>query len=157
MLMETAQNITTSMPSFEIRIEEQKDGPRILIVEDDELLKVLWSYIIHQADHNAQISWASTEPEGEKLLQQSFKNGEEYDLVISDIFLSGSKTGIELWSQFHEKLEGKMIMTSGIDYSKYVKQLKFTHIPYTPLYLQKPLEMDDCINIVQYVLHKNEA
>ena len=141
--------------NFGGRIETNKalHVPKILIVEDDITLEPIWSYIIERVNRKASVVWATAEAEAEELIMDSFEKGHEYDLVITDIFLSGSKTGIDLWNRFFHLLHGRIIVTSSIEYSKFAKYLGTTAAQ--PLYLQKPLSPHDCIEAVYGMLQRS--
>lgn len=124
---------------------------RILIVEDDVTSQPIWEYIIERADKNSSCDWAGSYQEADFKIKEVFNRGDKYDLIISDIFLSGAKTGIDLWSRYNHLLEGHMILISGIDHLKLMKRL--SGFNGAPLYIKKPLVIDDCIGAVYNVLH----
>ena len=136
-------------------IDKQLHIPRILIVEDDITLEPIWTYVVDRVSRQATVVWATSEAEAEELILSSIQNNCEYDLVITDIFLSGSKTGIDLWSKFYYALHGRMIITSGIEYQKFMKHLGES--PAEPLYIQKPLNPNECINAVFGMLQRSNS
>jgi DNA-binding NtrC family response regulator len=127
--------------------------PRILIVEDDTTFEPFWQAIVEKSDRQAQIYWASSELEAERMIFEAIKSEQKFDLVITDIFLSGSRTGIDLWNKFFHKLHGRIIVTSGIEYEKFVQY--FENAEMRPLYLQKPLEPAECIGAIYSALHES--
>ncbi|MBY0384861.1 hypothetical protein K2X05_06850 [bacterium] len=149
--MTAAENI-----SYTIEQELQKQNrkfklnPQILIVEDDITSEPLWEHIIQLASPKAYFDWATSESEAEHLIRQSKQRGQLYDLVISDIFLSGSKTGIDLWHNFNDILKGRMILISSIDHHKFVKYCGEEQN--RPVYIKKPLNLSDCIETVYSIL-----
>ena len=132
--------------------QKEAHRPRILIVEDDITLEPIWAYIVERAERLATVTWATSEFEAESLILDSIDEGNEYDLVITDIFLSGSKTGIDLWARFFDTLRGRMIITSSIEYKKFVQYLGKDAAQ--PLYIQKPLDPHDCIEAVYGMLQR---
>src|SRR3712207_4701738 len=75
---------------------------RVLVVEDDLTLKSFWSHILNDMYKKNKIDWASSEEEAETMIRNRWMKAKPYDLVISDIFLAGQKTGIELWLNLAE-------------------------------------------------------
>lgn len=126
--------------------------PRILIVEDDLTQKHLWNYIIERVNENSVVSWVTSETEAEFLIDEAFDKNQGFDLIISDIYLSDTKTGIDLWHKYFKQFKGKMILTSGIDYGKFVRQLGYDAPQ--PLFIQKPLVASECIESIYSVLKK---
>ena len=127
--------------------------PKILIVEDDTTYEPFWTAIVERADRAAKVTWATSEPEAERIIQEAVKHGSNFDLIITDIFLSGSRTGIDLCSKFFKMLHGKIIITSSIEFEKYAQFFNKELI--RPMYLQKPLVPHECIGAVYSALHEN--
>ncbi len=126
--------------------------PKILVVEDDITFEPYWTAIVERADRNAQVFWATSEMEAENMILDAIESGHEFDLVITDIFLSGSRTGIDLWVKFFQRMHGRIIVTSGIEFQKFVEYFGKSEI--RPLYLQKPLVPHDCIGAIYNALHE---
>lgn len=124
--------------------------PEVLVVEDDLGLEPFWSHLIHQAHKRARVHWVTSEEEAEAKIEQSIESGNKVDLVITDIYLNGSKTGIDLWSRFYADLRGNMIVTSGMDYQKFANYVKGSL--HQPLFLKKPLNPPECIAAVYEML-----
>jgi response regulator of citrate/malate metabolism len=124
---------------------------RILIVEDDITSRPIWEYIIGKADRSAKFDWAKSVDEAEFKIEESVRLGQEYDLIVSDIFLSGSKTGIDLWKKYDQDLNKKIVLVSGIEQ---MKLMKYLGADKAPIYLKKPLNVEDCIEVVYEVLHQ---
>jgi response regulator of citrate/malate metabolism len=127
------------------------ESPRILIVEDDKTLEPIWSFITTKADKKSQIDWATSELEAEDLIFEAMREGHQYDLVVIDIFLEGSKTGLDLYEKFGHLFHNKMIITSGTDYGHYAEYLNTgSNAPYC---LEKPFSAERCVEIVKKMLH----
>lgn len=142
--METYQTDT-------LKDQQAKPRARILIAEDDLSIEPIWDYIITKADHNATYEWAITEKDAAELIETSISQGRPYDLVVSDIFLEGEHTGLDLWNRYHKALEGRIILVSSLDYNKMSRYLG--HEDETPLYLKKPLVPHECIEAIYGMLH----
>lgn len=133
-----------------IKNEKVKD-PKILIVEDDKTLVPIWDYITTKVDNHSKVDWATSELEAEDLIFEALRDGHQYDLVIVDIFLEGARTGLDLYEKFGHLFHNKMIITSSADYEKYSEYLHGGDaLPYC---LEKPLVPDDCVKVVNKMLH----
>ncbi len=118
---------------------------RILVVEDDLSLKTFWSHVLNETYKKNKIDWASTEEVAEGLIRNRFLRGKPYDLVISDIFLAGQKTGLELWFNFSEAAT-QFIFVSVLAENRFDQLMKGAG--QQPLFLQKPLSATKCKEIL---------
>lgn len=126
-----------------------EDLKRILIVEDDLALKPIWHELF--ADIPAQIVWAVSYEESLKIIEQMQRKKENFDLLITDIFLAGSGTGIELLTSDSVKSSPtKTILISVVDKSEIIHEyghlLPKTHI------LTKPLKIVPSRKLVRSIL-----
>lgn len=136
--------IITPVPNKIIR-------PRALIVEDDVTLKPIWEHVLPLAHKDMTYQWVSTAHEAEFALRKAIRDRQLYDIVISDIYLSSNRTGIDLWKQFGAVLRGKMLLVSSISFNKLARAVG-NDIP-TPLYIQKPLKINECVEAVHGLIH----
>jgi DNA-binding response OmpR family regulator len=120
---------------------------KILIAEDDLAFRPFWEKVF--APYNAKIDWATTSEGAEDLIRMRFKKRDPYDLVISDIFLEGEGSGIDLWNRYGEETLN-FVFVSGLPLSKY--DLLMTLNFGCPIYLKKPLSMQACREIVGNIL-----
>lgn len=125
---------------------------RVLVVEDDITSQPIWEYIINHADKHAHFDWATSAPEAERKIEKAKSEGWKYNLIVSDIFLSGSKTGLDLWQRYQEYVEGKMLLISSIDHMKMAKFMSGSTS--SPIYIKKPLILKECIEVVYEMLHQ---
>lgn len=119
--------------------------PKVLIVEDDISYEPIWRKVLESVDPSIEYQWCTSANEAQKILEETIKNGEHWDLVIADIFLSGSRTGLDLWEKCGEPVEN-MIIVSSVDYSKLLDYIGSTSSP--PIYIKKPLQIQECITAV---------
>ena len=72
---------------------------RILVVEDDPLMMTLLKKAILDILPDSEISWAtSLEQAFTKIIQNStILEKKPYELIVADVFLKGSGTGLDLW------------------------------------------------------------
>lgn len=137
-----SQSTTNIMPS----------KTRVLVVEDDVTSQPIWEYIINRADKHAYFDWATSATEAERKIEDAKSDGWKYNLIISDIFLSGSKTGLDLWQRYQSFVDGKMLLVSSIDHMKMAKFMSGNTA--TPIYIKKPLILKECIEIVYEILNQ---
>lgn len=122
----------------------------VLLVEDDGSQEVLWQHILSRVGLKGHFDWVENEYEAEELIRRSIHDRHPYDLVVSDIYLPDQFNGIDLWLKFHSELHGRMILTSSINVFEFT--YLFPKNQPLPLYLQKPLNIEDCIEAVHGVL-----
>ncbi len=124
--------------------------PKILIVEDDITMEALWRYIIDVAAPGAKLEWATTGEVADHLLKESEKKGCDYDLVITDIFLGGTRTGIELWESHAQSTTHFLLMS--VLTPQRLSVLATPRAQPLPIYLQKPLDPTQCIETIRAML-----
>ncbi len=151
-MKEASRRVNEDFNTTELVRAKKNLNPRILVVEDDVTFEPYWTAIAEKADRNAHVSWATSEIEAENMILDAIESGQKFDLVITDIFLSGSRTGIDLWDKFYQSMNGRIIVTSGIEFQKFVQYFSKSEIQ--PLYLQKPLVAHDCIGAIYNALHE---
>ena len=135
---------------------ESKSFKKILIVDDALILKPIWEVYLKSLNKNIQISWSISYEHAIVLIDREIKNGQVFDLMIVDIFLSGRRTGIDLIeSELVKKnrINSIIITSSSIEQVKaeykplvsensvFSKPINFSHI--TPTIL-KYLEKEQC-------------
>lgn len=126
--------------------------PKILIVEDDITFRPLWESMLRKTIERFELTWISQEEEAENHLIKMTKHGQKYDLVIVDIFLSHSKTGIDIWKKFHDQVGPKIIITSSVDYNKFLGLIKdHSRIPF---FLQKPYDLDMTLSALHFIIQR---
>jgi response regulator of citrate/malate metabolism len=116
-------------------------GLQILIAEDDLTLQPLWSAMINKSITGAKIIWSVSSEEAQKIIQSHQQNQRAFDVIISDIFLAGSETGINfLSSDLVKNTSSRKILISAVD-AKQVEQT-YKHLLPGTLFLSKPLSID---------------
>ncbi len=126
-----------------------KRRPRILIVEDDVTMEPLWSYVIEAAAPGSSVKWVTSEEAAERLIERRIHASEKFDLIIADVFLTGSRTGIDLWKRYAEETSLFLLM-SVMSPQKFAKLLGDGEP--TPFYVQKPLDPRVCIEVLGSML-----
>jgi DNA-binding NtrC family response regulator len=135
---------------LEERVSASGLGSRaVLIVEDDTSLRPFWEYVVHQVEPRLELQWVSSVSGAEQLVRESLKKRHALGLIIADLYLEGQRTGVDLWREFKESLI-PFVMTSGMSKERFLN--RFSKREDAPLYLEKPLELDECVETIRIVL-----
>lgn len=121
---------------------------RVLILEDDPVALKIWHFRIRQILGECEIL---TFPSVDHLSAEVGSNdniGNNFDIIISDIFLSGDKTGIEFISQLPKSVQLKTIVSSSVSSENYEKFSKEKNL--NCYFVSKPLNQQ----IVKEALYK---
>lgn len=116
-----------------------------LVVEDDLSLRPLWEHAFKQVDSNIEVDWATNLKESESLIRIRYRDHTPYGLVVADILLEGSGSGIDLWNRYGEAA-GSFVLVSALPLSNW-DVLKSLHYG-LPLFLRKPLNLKKCIELI---------
>ncbi|MBI3556962.1 MAG: hypothetical protein HY074_11920 [Deltaproteobacteria bacterium] len=119
---------------------------RVLLLEDDAYTEVVLGRIFRRIHSSIEVTWIKSVAEAKaKLLCQQF------DLIIADIYVEGTETGLDLWhlcERQHADLP--FIFISGLPVHEFFNAIGPASI--APPYLPKPLNMDECTQLVSTVL-----
>lgn len=128
--------------------------PAVLIVEDDAALKPLWISVFAQVAPGARIDWVLTEEAAERKIRERVAIGELYDIIIADIFLSGKRSGLDLWRRYG--MDGsEFVVVTGASPEKVAALTKDEEMP-PPRFLHKPLEPKALLSLITELLGMNE-
>ena len=112
---------------------------KILIVEDDLALKPIWEKFFKLMAAGTVIEWAVSCEEAFKMINQTNEAGSSYFLIISDIFLAGSKTGMELINSSEvANSKAKTVLISAADSDEVIE--KFGHLVQDTIVISKPFD-----------------
>lgn len=123
---------------------------RVLVVDDDITCQTLWSAILDRITPGNTCDCVTSGTEADRLLQLAEKNGYKYDLIVSDIFLSGSMTGIDLWEKYKTKFASNFILMSGVESKKITEYFDKLE---GPEFLEKPFNMQVASKIAKKLLN----
>jgi len=117
---------------------------RVLIVDDDLSQAPLWDIILARHSENAQVEWTVSSEEARRLIREtSEKNENQFDLIVADLFLAGSDTGIEFLTCDEVKsLGAKTILVSAVEKNKLEDHCREV-LPETKV-ITKPLNVVKC-------------
>ena len=128
---------------------------KILIVEDDFTFEPIWEFIFSSLGVPVQYKWAISYTEAAKLMIHTLTQKPLFDIVISDIFLSGPESGLDLWKKFAKHFPKTFLLISRSEESKVRKHAD--HAEFAPTYIRKPLEPDSCIQILKEMIGKRSV
>ncbi len=148
----TAEDITTYSSSNPELIRQHAEY-HVLIMEDDLTFKPFWYKAVHQVLPHAHIEWVASEEAAERRVKRMTLEGKKYDIIIADIFLAGRRTGIDLWTRFSEVAD-EFLFVSSLSEEKFNKLIQSIEFSY-PVYLQKPLRLADCVDMISQLVLKN--
>lgn len=116
---------------------------RVLIVEDDLSLRPLWENFFKNNAVKILLDWAVSCEQAIVMITDKNKQRKKYHLIVSDLFLAGAGTGIDLMRSKPVLDSGaKTVLVSSASRDQLVSQ--FAHmIPETEI-ITKPLDLKKC-------------
>jgi len=87
---------------------------RILVVEDNLDWEVIWKLIVDVLTEGAELSWATSVVDAEKQINAFEAKGARFDIIVSDIFLSGSFTGFDLYNHLNDHYKKRFLFVSSV-------------------------------------------
>jgi len=141
------QKFTKNYSNFKRHIE-QDHFLKVLIVEDDLNLIPIWQHSVNLTHKDIRIDWATSYEVAENKIRLNYRRGCPYDLVIADINLSGTQTGIDLWNRVGEEVL-RFVFVTGMSMSvfEFYKSLNYG----APSFFKKPLNVKLCMEIIDCV------
>ncbi|MBK7844552.1 MAG: response regulator [Bdellovibrionales bacterium] len=124
---------------------------KILIVEDDFTFEPIWEFIFSSLGVPVQYKWAISYTEAAQLMVHTLTQEPLFHIVISDIFLSGPESGLDLWKKFAKHFPKTFLLISRSEESK-VRKHTDDHADFSPTYIRKPLEPHSCIQILKEMI-----
>lgn len=122
---------------------------KILLIEDNPFFQGIWESIIGRATASPfKLDWANNDFIATEMLDKN-----KYDLIIADIILAGSRTGIDIWKE-HACKDSFVIFVSSIPQEAFFELIKQTGKHHNH-FISKPLNLNYCINcLAQVILNK---
>lgn len=128
---------------------------KILVIEDDLALKPLWELISRRNFGPSNLDWAVSADEAEKLFQKSVQNNTPYALVVVDVFLSGSDTGLDFIKKTRSLgHKTPVILVSSISETDLKKTYDAVLNPVAVL--TKPLSVPRCERLLESILSEKK-
>ncbi len=124
---------------------------RILVVEDDHSSEKVLRHIVRSVDENALVEWVDNAEKATLLLAQENSAGRRYDLILSDIYLAGNSTGLDMWGLREEFFPfTPVVLTSSISRNKLLSIIGLETRP--PPFLQKPVPLAEWESVLRTYL-----
>lgn len=125
---------------------------KILIVEDDLALKPLWENFFKYRTQEVNLEWAVSCEQALKMVKEANAAGQPYYLIITDIFLAGSGTGMELLkSREVENSHARTVLVSVADRDEILS--KFGHLMPRTEVISKPIDFRKYEPIINNILN----
>lgn len=121
---------------YDLKEYFEYQSPRFLIVEDEPISQKILTEYSKNSCQDVQCFVASSAKDALRILDSTI-----IDLIVSDYFLEGYYTGLDLWysaSSLHPETE--FIITSQMKLSQYLDIV--SGVKYPPSFLAKPLSFD---------------
>lgn len=116
---------------------------RVLVAEDDLSLWPMWEVIVKRCLPSAEVRWAVSSEEAKRLISESFEDDMSFDVIISDLFLAGSETGLELLrSDEVRKSKASTVLVSMAEIDNLTMNYQ-SLLPET-IFITKPLNVVKC-------------
>ena len=126
---------------------------KVLLVEDDIEIATLMDRVLRSIDSDVILDWITSGEDAIHHIENLYLNhvANPYDLVISDIYLDGGKTGFDLLEVCLQKIpETPFILTSSND----IEEFSFTTNPKIKFhFLKKPLNPTEVSNVLRKILY----
>ncbi len=124
---------------------------RILIVEDDLSLQPFWSLVLRRCLNEAQVDWTVSCERARVLVTEGRKDGRPYSMIITDIFLAGSDTGLDLLNspEVQESRAMKLLVTAADEGEIYNH---FDWPEHSIAVLAKPFSVPKCERVLEDML-----
>lgn len=146
----TSEQNLNAAPTHVVTPTTTKSKFKVLVVEDDKSQWPMWENILTSIDKNVEleVDWTTTAEDAQKLICQAFSKELPYDLVVSDVYLEGSGTGLDLWNRYGEATHN-FIFVSGaaLNQNEILKNLDFG----SPVFLKKPISVERCKTILKLI------
>ena len=128
-------------------------GRRILVVEDDPGLVFLLEEIFASIDPDARLDWIKDGDRAIAEFRANLLRGEDrrYDMIISDNYLDGESSGIDLWRVCQElDPEILFLVISAMSLDKFFGAIGPDVI--IPPFLQKPFSVAEGKRVIEGLL-----
>lgn len=106
-------------------------------------LSPLWMAILRRCDPMAEVKWAVSCEIGQNMIREANSKGHSFDVVITDLFLAGSGTGIDLLSSQDVQQTGAVTMLVTVAEQANVRDY-FKKLPPETVIVTKPIHLMKC-------------
>lgn len=129
---------------------------KILIVEDDLSLRPFWSVVFDRCAPRSRLDWAVSSEQAQRLLRDATSQERPYDVIITDLFLAGSGTGLDLLESEAARRSGAKKLLVSVADAKDIQD-GFLAADTAVTVLSKPLDIPGCTRVIERVLDEPKA
>lgn len=123
---------------------------KILIAEDDLSLRPLWMAFFRRCCLEPEVTWVVSGEEALRVLRET-PNGQAYDLVISDLFLAGSLTGLDIInSDLVKRSKALTVLVTFAD----PQDIRQAHLDFQDktVLIKKPINLVKCESMLKHLV-----
>ncbi len=150
-LIEVGGHFKTNVDENFKNVSPTKQKMSVLIVEDDIAMQPIWESILRDISPQVSIKWSKSEEGAEILMNQKITQDQDFDLVIADIYLSGFKTGIDLWERYRFS-DSLFLFTSSMGIKEFATVIKKYENDYVPFFMKKPIRKSIALETIKAML-----
>ena len=123
---------------------------RFLILEDDAVARKFLELILVTAFKKSHVTSLSGIDQIHEQVGKPEKLGDHYDVIFTDIFLSGDRTGVDLLRELPPKTQQRTIVCSTVDQEKF--QALCREHKFACRFVRKPVDAEQVLKEVQKIL-----
>lgn len=131
-----------------------KDG--ILVIEDDLALRPMWESIASRNFGLKNLDWAVSAEEAKRIYQKAIMKNQPYAVIIVDVFLAGSDTGLDFIKYIHSLGQQTPILLVSAALEADLKKLFDKTMDYVQV-LTKPLNVPKCEKALEKIFLNRPA
>ena len=136
----------------------QQRERKVLVVEDDVELITILDRVLKTIDPNLTTDWVTSAEQAAAMLEEHVRNREfqPYDLILADIFLEGSCTGLDVWKMCQQYFpDVPVVVTSALPVDKFFAAIGRDTI--SPPFLAKPFLAKECKQVLEGILNYSKS
>ncbi len=125
----------------------------VYIVEDDIELSSVMDRVLKTIDPKVNLDWCTSAEEAIEKIHGAWSRGiaKPYDLIIADVFLDGSQSGLDFWNLCKREFPTiPVILTSASPLEKFFPPN--VDLTERPILLQKPFSLVECKKLFKNLL-----
>ena len=135
-------------------MESTQRQTSVYVVEDDIEMSTIIDRVLRSIDQQIILDWSTNAEEAIKKIHAASVKGiqKPFDLIITDVLLDGSRSGIDLWHYCKKKYsEIPIVLTSACSRESLFP--KGSPLQDEPIFLQKPFSISECRSLLRKLLN----
>lgn len=139
-------------------MESTKKQRSVYVVEDDIEMSTIIDRVLKSIDPDILLDWSTSAEEAIQRIRTAVKKHElkPYDLIIVDVFLDGSRSGLDFWRYCKREYEEIPIVITSAN-SRESLFSKTMPLPEKPIFLQKPFTISECKKLFKELLYEDKS